>query len=91
MNDTNLYTNSNFIPSCDTDSQQTAIERTIDDSHSVIHQHDLGKDDGHSINKDNFDDIYAAHNLAYQNRPLTILEKRFLLAVERGDLPAVKR
>jgi hypothetical protein len=26
-----------------------------------------------------------------QYKPLTLLEKRFLLAVERGDLPAVRR
>lgn len=73
----------------ETDSQQTAIERP-EDCDSVLQAANSLKEDGHSLGaKDHFDAIYGANNIA--NRPLSIVEKRFLLAVERGDLPEVKR
>lgn len=61
----------------------------------------LGNDSDDSF-LNNLDDLDKIYFLSKQNHqqdvdqqslplPLNVLEKKFLLAVERGDLPAVKR
>lgn len=66
----------------DNDSQQTAFERTGIDECESLNQSSSIKEDEKSVDK--------METLSHF-KPLSSVEKRFLLAVERGDLPAVKR
>lgn len=74
----------------DNDSQKTALERPIEENGmegmaSLEQANHSTKEETRSLTRDQFEIVNQ------QNKPLSILEKRFLLAVERGDLPAVKR
>jgi len=65
----------------DTDSQHTVFERVTEECESV--------NQTNSVDKENFESYPI--ELSHQFKPLSSLEKTFLLAVERGDLPAVRR
>ena len=81
----------------DTTPQRSALNESAnnnnDDECESLNQNSSSlKEDEKSVGKDNKDyDETLSSNFTHHFKPLTILEKRFLLAVERGDMPAVKR
>lgn len=63
-------------------------------SHKSKEDEDIDPEIGCDMNYDSIKMNYQQPNPSQvppQYKPLTLLEKRFLLAVERGDLPAVRR
>lgn len=96
MNDIGSNSIGSIAANLDSDSQQTMFERPNHYESTSLHRdenrrYSLGREDEKSIEKDIFDPYSANPALSHQFEKLSQNDKRFLLAVERGDLPAVKR
>ena len=93
MNDLGSGLIGSFAANLNNDSHQNAFHRANhEECESLSRTNSSDKEDDKSVKEQEQFELYEdnpAHS--HQFKTLTVVEKKFLLAVERGDLPAVKR